>query len=203
MEALLLQRAVLLAWLYLKAAGVAPAPLPGAASTAARAGGQRTAMADGRLAHVRAQLGSAGDNGGGAGGGGAPGSSVGTAVVGALAADGRFNETPDRSKPERAADLSRLLFASFGLDRFPRYLSRWSIEDVDALEVKLEAQLELVRCAIALLLLPLHCAAGRTLTVGRHSPGGSGRPSSRPLPSSPSTTAGSLSRCCQSVTVAC
>ena len=78
----------------------------------------------------------------------AAGAGAGAGAAGSRLVDGRFNETPLRSKPERAAALSRLLFASFGLDRFPRYLSRWDLEDVDALEAALESQLELVRLAL-------------------------------------------------------
>eukprot|EP01043_Picozoa_sp_COSAG02_P074290 COSAG02_NODE_14810_length_1234_cov_1.089868_1_plen_148_part_00 len=57
--------------------------------------------------------------------------------------DGAFNEK--QKQTEKNAALSHLLFSSFGLDHFPRYLSRWSLDEVDALEAQLVAQLELVR----------------------------------------------------------
>ena len=75
-------------------------------------------------------------------------------ATGGKHADGRFNEK-DKQRASNA-DLSTLLFASHGLDMFPSYLSRWSISEVNALEARLESQLELVRHQKALLV-------GRTL----------------------------------------
>ena len=56
---------------------------------------------------------------------------------------GTFNEKERRA--EKNAALSHLLFSSFGLDHFPRYLSRWSLDEVTSLEAQLAEQLELVR----------------------------------------------------------
>lgn len=58
-------------------------------------------------------------------------------------ASGAFNEK-DRHVDKNSV-LSQLLFSTFGLDHFPRYLSRWSLDEVDSLEAQLTAQLELVR----------------------------------------------------------
>ena len=85
------------------------------------------------------------------GGGSATGSSspgLGAASSAAAAAtveqgSGAFNEKAKQA--EKNAALSHLLFSTFGLDHFPRYLSRWSLEEVDALEAQLATQLELVR----------------------------------------------------------
>ena len=56
---------------------------------------------------------------------------------------GAFNEKGKRAQNNAA--LSHLLFSTFGLDHFPRYLSRWSLDEVTSLEAQLTRQLELVR----------------------------------------------------------
>jgi hypothetical protein len=56
---------------------------------------------------------------------------------------GAFNEKDKQA--DKNAELSHLLFSTFGLDHFPRYLSRWSLAEVESLETQLTGQLELVR----------------------------------------------------------
>lgn len=48
---------------------------------------------------------------------------------------GAFNEK--LKQEEKNAALSHNLFSTFGLDHFPRYLGRWPLEDVEALEAQL------------------------------------------------------------------
>lgn len=56
---------------------------------------------------------------------------------------GAFNEKEKQA--EKNAALSHMLFSTFGLDHFPRYLSRWSLDEVEALEEQMAEQLEAVR----------------------------------------------------------
>ena len=89
----------------------------------------------------------------------------GAAVAGASATQpdsGAFNEKDKRA--EKNAALSHLLFSTFGLDHFPRYLSRWSLDEVNALEAQLEGQLELVRQQKAAMLAAASISAPYTRT---------------------------------------
>lgn len=50
------------------------------------------------------------------------------------------------------ADLAFLLHSLFGLDHYPNYLHRWSVEEINKLETALEAQLSTVRAQKAALI---------------------------------------------------
>ena len=78
-----------------------------------------------RLEHVRSQL---------EGGGAAPALAAATSG-GPDRESGAFNER--LKQEEKNATLSHSLFSTFGLDHFPRYLSRWPLEEVEALESQL------------------------------------------------------------------
>lgn len=104
---------------------------------------------EGRLERVRTGLGSGTSRedrrrGAQLGTGSAAGRGTGTdEAAGGVGSSGAFNERDKQA--DKNAELSHLLFSTFGLDHFPRYLSRWSLDEVESLETQLTGQLELVR----------------------------------------------------------